>query len=83
MPAAIKLMRLGKKGNPSYRIVVVDKRKKRNTNYKDLIGFYDPTANPVVLKVNKDKLIGWLKKGAVASEGIVKLGLAKKVFKKD
>ncbi len=73
MPAAIKLMRTGKKGMPSYRIVVIDKRKKRNSNYLDKIGNYNPLTRPAQINLDKVKLESWLKKGAFVSEGVRKL----------
>lgn len=73
MPAAIKLMRIGKKGNPSYRIVVMDKRKKRTGSYLEKIGFYNPLTNPAELSIDNDRYDYWISKGAVVSEGIRKL----------
>lgn len=75
MPAAIKLIRIGKKHQPSYRIVVVDKRKKRNGSYIELLGTYNPLTNPPVLSVDRDKLKDWLGKGAQLSDGTRKLKL--------
>ena len=75
MPTTIRLMRIGKKGSPSYRIVAIDKRKKRNGRYLEKIGFYNPLQNPPVLQVDKKKLDYWLQKGATISEGIRKLKL--------
>jgi len=73
MPAAIRLMRIGKKGSPSYRIVVMDKRKKRTGAYLEKIGFYNPLTNPATLSIDKDRYDYWISKGAVISEGIRKL----------
>lgn len=73
MPAAIKLFRLGKKNYPIYRIVVVDKRKKRNSDYIEKLGFYNPHKDPCEIKINEEKLRSWLKKGAVISEGVNKI----------
>lgn len=83
MPAAIKLMRIGKRNNPSYRIVILDRRRKRNTDYLDQIGTYNPTTNPPTLKVNQTKLNLWLDRGAVLTEGSAKLKLRKVIVKKD
>jgi small subunit ribosomal protein S16 len=73
MPAAIKLMRTGKKGMPSYRIIVIDKRKKRESNYIDKIGNYNPLTNPAQINLDKIKLDSWIKKGAIISDGVKKL----------
>ena len=69
----MRLMRIGKKGSPSYRIVVMDKRKKRTGAYLEKIGFYNPLTNPATLSIDKDRYDYWISKGAVISEGIRKL----------
>lgn len=73
MPAAIRLMRFGKKGFPSYRIVVLDKRKKRDGGYIEQIGRYNPLTKPAEFKIDKERLDAWLKNGAVLSDGMLKL----------
>ena len=73
MAAAIKLMRTGKKGMPSYRIVVIDKRKKRSGNYLDKLGFYNPLTNPAQISLDQAKFDAWVNKGAQLSEGVKKL----------
>lgn len=73
MPVTLRLLRLGKRGNPSYRIVAIDKRKKRNGTYIDIVGFYNPVANPHVFTLDKTKVDYWLDKGALISEGLRKL----------
>lgn len=78
MPAAIKLMRIGKRGNPNYRIVVMDKRKKRTGSYIEKIGFYNPLTNPPALSIDRKRFDFWISRGAVLSEGITKLKLSKR-----
>lgn len=73
MPAAIRLMRFGKRGFPSYRIVVLDKRKKRDGEYIEQIGRYNPLKKPAEFIVDKERLDAWLKNGAVLSDGMLKL----------
>lgn len=73
MPVTIRLMRLGKKGQPRYRIVAVDKRKKRDGAYIEKIGFYNPMDNPPQINIDKNKLQAWIKKGSLISEGVRKL----------
>ncbi len=72
MAATVKLMRVGKRGYSLYRIVVMDKRKKRNGAYIEKIGFYNPHKEPH-LQIDKNKLENWLSKGAVLSAGTAKL----------
>lgn len=73
MAVAIKLIKYGKKGQPNYRIVAIDKREKRNGPYIEKIGLYNPLTNPPVLTINKERYKYWLNKGAEISEGILKL----------
>lgn len=78
MPATIRLMRLGKKGRPFYRIIVIDKRKKRNGKYIQVLGDYNPLTNPATINLDQEKFDDWIAKGAVVSEGLRKLRIGKK-----
>ena len=69
----IRLMRLGKRHRPFYRIVVVDSRKKRTGAYIESLGYYDPLTDPATVKVDVDKAVEWIMKGAQPSETARKL----------
>jgi len=73
MSATIRLMKFGKRGYPTYRIVVLDKRKKRDGSYLEKVGTYNPHTEPATLEINDVKLNEWLKKGAQVSEGMRRL----------
>jgi small subunit ribosomal protein S16 len=73
MAVAIRLFRLGKKDKPFYRIVVADKRNKRQGKYIEEIGYYNPLKEPAEVKINKERLDYWLNRGAILSEGLQKL----------
>ncbi len=73
MAVTIRLMRFGKKGHPSYRIVALDKRKKRDGAYLEKVGTYEPMAQPAKILINDERLKYWLSKGAEISEGMRKL----------
>jgi len=73
MAVAIRLFRLGKKDKPFYRIVVADKRNKRQGKYIEEIGYYNPLKEPAEVKINKERLDYWLSRGAILSEGLQKL----------
>ncbi len=73
MPATIRLMRFGKKANPSFRIVVLDKRKKGVGSYIEKIGTYNPLTNPATILIDNEKLESWKNKGAIISNGMAKL----------
>jgi len=73
MAATIRLMKFGKRAYPTYRIVVLDKRKKRDGSYLAKVGTYNPHTEPASLTIDDTKLQEWLKKGAQLSEGMRKL----------
>ena len=68
MAVRIRLKRLGAKKAPFYRIVVADSRTPRNGKSIAEIGYYDPTKEPVELKVNADEAKKWLETGAQPSD---------------
>ena len=78
MAATIRLMRFGKKRFPAYRIVAIDKRKPRTSDYLDLIGVYQPVGSTPLLQMSKSKLEKWQAQGAELSEGVAKLLKGKK-----
>ncbi len=66
----IRLRRVGKKGAPSYRIVVADSRAPRDGAYVDWIGQYEPLFDPPKVTLNEEKAVHWLQKGAQPSEPV-------------
>lgn len=79
MAVALRLMRLGKRGKPSYRIIAIDKRKKRDGKYIESIGTYNPLTEPAEIKINQERFDYWKEKGAVLSEGLYRLLKSKKI----
>jgi small subunit ribosomal protein S16 len=73
MAVTIRLMRFGKKKNPFYRIVALDKRKKRDGSYIEKVGTYHPLLKEKNIHMIKAKFEYWQEKGALLSEGMVKL----------
>lgn len=69
----LRLKRMGKIDSPFYRIVAVDQRKKRDGAYLEALGHYDPTTDPLTLKVEIEKAIVWLNKGAQPSDTVKSL----------
>lgn len=70
----IRLMRLGAKKNPHYRVVVIDARKRRTSDYIEQLGFYDPretVAEP--LKINTERAEHWLTQGAQPTDTALRL----------
>lgn len=73
MSITIRLSKLGKTNQPTYRILVCETRSKRNGKYIDQLGSYNPNVKPPDLKVNRQKLDSWVKKGAIISDGLRKI----------
>jgi small subunit ribosomal protein S16 len=61
---AISLMRMGAKGKPYYRVVVKEKRSKRDGKYIELLGTYNPMVNPAEVKLNNERVQYWMGVGA-------------------
>ncbi len=70
---SIRLMRLGAKKRPFYRIVVIDSERPRESKAKEIIGFYDPLKEPPEISVDIEKANYWLERGAQASKTVQSL----------
>ena len=79
MSVSIRLTRGGRKKKPSYRIVVLDSRKKRDGSYLDKLGHYNPCVDPAEIVLDTERHDEWVKKGASCSPTVA--SLAKKVKK--
>ena len=66
----IRLKRLGAKKAPFYRIVVADAKTRRDGREIETIGYYDPTKNPTVVKIDEEKALKWLNDGAIATDTV-------------
>ncbi len=66
----IRLRRMGAKKAPFYRIVVADSRAPRNGAFVEEIGYYNPIAEPVELKVDTEKAAQWIKNGAQPTDTV-------------
>jgi small subunit ribosomal protein S16 len=69
----LRLKRMGKKKQPTYRIVAADSRSPRDGRFIEAIGTYAPRADPSLIEVDNAKAIAWLVKGAKASETVRKI----------
>lgn len=70
---AIRLMRLGAKKRPFYRVIVTDSRKPRESKAKEILGFYDPLKEPAEIKIDMERANYWLGQGAQASKTVQSL----------
>lgn len=73
MAVKLRLMRIGKKKQPQYRIVVMDERAPRDGRYIEQIGRYDPRQQPSLVEIDNDRAADWLSKGAQPTETVEKL----------
>ncbi len=69
----IRLARVGKKGRPSYRIVVADITAPRDGSYLEWIGNYDPMADPPTVTLKNERASHWLSMGAVPSDAVARI----------
>lgn len=70
MAVKIRLRRMGAKKAPFYRIVVADSRYPRDGRFIEEVGYYDPTKDPAVVKVDADKTKKWLSTGAQPTDTV-------------
>lgn len=73
MAVKIRLKRMGKKKQPTYRVVVADGRSPRDGRFIEEIGRYDPRQEPSIVEIDNDKALDWLRKGAQPTEAARKL----------
>jgi small subunit ribosomal protein S16 len=66
----IRLWRGGKRNRPSYRIVVVDSRSRRDGRVIENVGYYDPLTEPATIQVSQDRIREWVEKGAQMSASV-------------
>lgn len=73
MAVKIRLRRMGAKKAPFYRVIVADSRSPRDGRFIEEIGYYNPTTEPVTLKIDSEKAAQWVKNGAQPTDIIKKL----------
>jgi len=76
---------MGKRNRPFYRIVVVDQKKRRDGAYIESLGYYDPVRDPAEIKVDVERAVMWILKGAQPSKTVRdifrKFGVMEKVHR--
>ncbi|NLG83275.1 MAG: 30S ribosomal protein S16 [Firmicutes bacterium] len=73
MATKIRLMRMGAKKKPFYRLVVADSRSPRDGKFVEILGHYNPLTEPAEVVVDREKTTMWLARGAQPSEAARKL----------
>ena len=66
----LRLKRLGSKKAPTYRIVAADSRSPRDGRIIDTVGLYNPTTNPVTVRLDEEKALKCLKDGAQPTDTV-------------
>ena len=73
MAVKLRLMRMGKKKQPTYRVVAADSRSPRNGRFIEIVGTYQPREDPSVIQIDNEKAVHWLRHGAQPTERVAKL----------
>lgn len=73
MAVKLRLVRTGKKKQPSYRVVAADSRSPRNGRFIEVLGTYEPRQEPTVVTIDNDKAVRWLRNGAQPTERVARL----------
>lgn len=73
MAVKIRLNRMGAKKNPFYRIVVADSRAPRDGRFIEILGNYDPSQEPALVKIDEEKVMDWMSKGAQPTDTVKSL----------
>jgi small subunit ribosomal protein S16 len=69
----IRLARFGAKKKPTYRVVVIDKDRARDSKAIEVVGHYNPVADPSVVKLEHERIEHWVKNGAQLSDTVARL----------
>jgi small subunit ribosomal protein S16 len=69
----IRMARFGAKKKPSYRVVVIDKERARDSRSVEVVGLYNPVSQPPVVRFNHERIQYWLKNGAQPSDRVSRL----------
>jgi small subunit ribosomal protein S16 len=70
---AIRLARFGAKKKPTYRVVVIDRERARNSRSVEVVGHYNPIAKPAQVHLDHERITHWIKNGAQPSETVSRL----------
>ena len=73
MAVKLRLMRMGKTKQPTYRVVAADSRSPRNGRFIEIVGTYEPRQEPTRINVDNDKAVAWLRKGAQPTERVQRI----------
>ena len=66
----IRMMRVGSKKKPYFRVVVTEARSARESSFVENVGTYNPRSKPAVVQINRERVTHWLQKGAKPSDSV-------------
>ena len=69
----LRLVRMGKKKQPTYRVVAADSRSPRDGRFIEIVGTYEPRVDPSVVRIDKERALDWLRKGAQPTDRVQRL----------
>jgi small subunit ribosomal protein S16 len=67
---SIRMRRTGSKKRPFFRVVVSEARSKKEGEFIEVLGFYNPRTRPAVVEINKERITYWIKSGARPSDSV-------------
>ena len=73
MAVKIRLKRMGSKKRPFYRVVAADSRSPRDGRFIEEVGYYNPIVEPAEVKIDEEKALNWLSKGAIPTDTVKNL----------
>jgi small subunit ribosomal protein S16 len=73
MAVKLRLMRMGKKKQPTYRVVAADSRSPRDGRFIEILGTYEPLADPSRVKIDREKAAKWISHGAQPTDRVARL----------
>lgn len=82
MAVKLRMIRMGAKKRPFYRVVAADSRSPRDGRFIELLGTYDPTKNPAVVTLKEAEILKWLNEGAQPSDTVKNLLSKQGIMKK-
>jgi len=67
---SIRMRRTGSKKRPFFRVVLAEGKSKKEGQYIEVLGFYNPRSKPAVVEIDKDRITHWISKGARPSDSV-------------
>ncbi|MDA8116653.1 MAG: 30S ribosomal protein S16 [Actinomycetota bacterium] len=73
MSVKLRLVRMGKKKQPTYRVIAADARSPRDGRFIEILGSYQPRNEPATIEIDSEKALKWLRQGAQPTDRVRKL----------